>query len=160
MFRIAFLLFVLLLPATGARAWGLGPYVEHHFATGYTDQIPGDLLGFGLVPTKSLRLWLGGGFELGVGGGSSDFRTQDASEVKFVLGPELGVNYHVQPRISIGVTAWYQHSFGGALQDSEDPDPDCLISDLLGSEDNYDIREHAVGLRVSVLFRTRKDVFR
>ena len=216
MFRIAFLLFALLLPATGAGAWGLGPYVEYHFATGYTDQFPGDLdhemhgfglgfvldstvakdrllnyrlnvgykyargradftgnndfeshwiafkntLGFGLVRTKSLRLWLGGGVELGVGGRTSDFRTQDAFEVKFALGPELGVNYHVQPRISIGVTAWYQYSFGGALQDSEDPDPDCAICTLFGSEDNYNIREHIVGLRVSVLFRNRKDVFR
>jgi len=128
--------------------------------------------GFGVLRRERVRLWLGPAMDIELNDREANFTRHDAVEARIAFGPELGVNWHVSDRVSLGLTAGYHYTFGSGTQTKEDYDDEdtcpadekappsiCLTLDL-PDFNSYSIREHVVSVKLSVLFRTPGDVFR
>jgi len=65
-------------------------------------------VGFGLVRTKTVRLWLGPTFRLG---GAYYGDATDIGIVDVAGGVDLGLNLHTSRDVSIGATVGYQYAY-------------------------------------------------
>lgn len=76
-------------------------------------------LGFGLVASEDMRLWIGPVARIGYAWGTGDGMTDDASAVVFGLGAAIGLNYHLGQDYDISFVAggrndWYNGDFNAA----------------------------------------------
>ncbi len=106
--------------------------------------------GFGIVRNRVMRLWLGPALRLG-------FLFYDVADVDFFefrlgIGPQLGVNFHLGDRVSLGITGGYQYVILAGTND-----------ELIDTNDTYDDAftgsEHLIGVKATVFFRSAGDIF-
>ena len=127
--------------------------------------------GFRVWNDERMRVWAGPAFGWELDERDAEFTNHDAFEGRIGFGTDLGVNVHTGRRVSIGLRASYRYVFGLGTQTDEDftDDDDCpeddeaqptLCLDLgLPNYNSYRIREHVVGVSLSIFFRTEGDVY-
>ncbi|HXC49550.1 MAG TPA: hypothetical protein VN634_01580 [Candidatus Limnocylindrales bacterium] len=114
--------------------------------------------GFGLVRNSRMRLWIGPAVRL-----STDFFTpsgySDYFDFAIGAGPEIGLNFHVNDRISLGMTAGYQILYSLSVTDDNssycDGHGHCYDYDY----DSIDGYEQMAFIKLVMLFRTADDIF-
>ena len=106
------------------------------------------LLGFGVVRTNFVRVFIGPAIRVGV----DVFDTASSADlvnVDFGVGPEIGVNLNVAKNLTL--SPWVSYQYHYLVQ--------VIDTDALGS-DSFDGDEHVVKVGLSILFRSGSDQFR
>jgi hypothetical protein len=124
---------------------------QHTFREGDNDDVDGNGLaivqsfGFGIMRRADYRIWLGPVVRLNFDAYDPD--VGDLYSVGIGAGPQLGLNYHLNEKISLSGTFAYQYLYVAEFLDAgNDSEP------LSGSE-------HLISLNFSVLFRNVNDIF-
>jgi hypothetical protein len=103
-------------------------------------------LGFGVLRTRNVRLWLGPTFR--IGGSVFSENGAEFAMADVAGGVDLGLNVHTGSLVTIAGTVGYQYAFTYLTS-----------TDFLGSRPDFTGGGHRLRAGITVLFRTRSDQF-
>ena len=104
-------------------------------------------LGFGLLRNSRIRIWGGPALRIDVDWYSSS-GDRDIVDVSIGVGPRVGINYHLNDRISLTTSVAYHLMYLSENIESN------------GANETFDGPQHIVGLRVGVLWRGEDDLWK
>jgi hypothetical protein len=118
-----------------------------------------NVFGFGIVRNSRMRLWVGPAVRI-----STDFFSpsgySDYYDFGIGAGPEIGLNFHVNDRISLGLTAGYQILYSLSVTDNNGRYCDYNSGSCYDyNYDSIDGYEQTAFVKLVVLFRTGDDTF-
>ena len=103
-------------------------------------------LGFGLIRRPEYRVWMGPTMRVNVDWYGADTHL-DIVDVSVGGGPEIGVNYHLNDRMSATASFSYNFMYFGEYFET------------VGHDKRFDGSQHLLTLSVGFLFRTEFDLF-
>jgi len=103
-------------------------------------------LGYGLLRDESYRFWVGPSMRLNVDW-QNIITNLDTIDVSVGGGPELGINYHINKRISLSGSIAYNFMY---LSQS---------FETTGEDRDFDGYQHLLGITFTVFWRTEDDFF-
>lgn len=103
-------------------------------------------VGYGFLRDERYRVWAGPSVRLNVDW-HSPTTNLDVINVAFGAGPELGINYHLSDRISLGLTATYNIMYLSEVLQVNGPDRD------------FDGYQHMGAIAIHFFWRSEDDAF-